>query len=167
MKNGILFLLTLCTLFASCDGEDSKTLDNNTCYALIDIVGVSGNVNENATCEVTFLFIDDQGNEYEQEITVPDDNENSIIVALPKNRCYGAWVLDVGDGTCGTYEFEIATPSNPYAPAIEAPGGGIYEVPPCFTFSEFVDDRLDVYGEDEPEYTFCLDDDCSCPSFNL
>lgn len=145
MKYVAYCMLTLCVILMSCDGADHEILSDDHCYLVINIVDIRTD-DRQAECDITFLFIDEEGNEFTQTKGVPEDAGSSTIVALPKNRCYNAWVLDVGTGSCGFYKFQVES-----------------EDGPCFVFEEFVDDRLDVYSETSPEFSFCLDNECNCP----
>lgn len=146
MKNALFFVLGIIILFTACNGSDHDGLADDYCYMVINITSISGAV-EGSECDITFLFIDEFGNEYESVKTVPRET-GSTIIALPKNRCYDAWVLDSGNGVCGDYDFSIHDPST---------GGS------CYTFTEHVEERPDAYGVNNPEYSFCLGDECKCP----
>lgn len=151
MRYLILFKIALAsTFFIACDGAEHEAGADHLCYFWI-VPEISGDNNPANDCLVDFTFIDDEGNEYSFTYGAGE----SALITLPKNGCYFAWVLNAGSGDnhegddyCGTYTWSV--PSQ-------------HSEEPIIQFSADVETRPDVWLQSSPEFSFCLDDECSDP----
>ena len=130
-------------------GADHEALSNNHCYFQPQLTEWTG-AGESCAAEIKFFFIDDMGEEYSWMYT---PGRTMPVIALPKNRCYDAWITDIGvnegEANCGRFDFDIITDNK--------------SDEPCFKTSEEVEERGDVIILEKPEYKFCLDSECNCP----
>lgn len=138
-------------LLFACDGADYENGSDEHCYFIPQLSHIEGGDDGPCSEEIRFVFSDETGQSY--EFTYSTSNGFPAVIFLPKNHCYEAEICHGDDGIeiensaayCGEFFWDV-----------------IVNDEVCFTLSSHVEERPNPCTG-LPKYTFCLDDECSCP----
>lgn len=143
MKNIHFFLLILIGgIIIACDGGE---VDNpyalpNYCYFQPQVISSSAS----GQFDITFTFKDNLGDTYDWGYSL---GSTLPLMSLPKNRCYDAWITDIGTGRNGNITYSV-----------------YQDDALCFLHTERVDERGDIISSNNPDFSFCLNSSCDCPN---
>lgn len=142
MKLFSYFLVVVILFLMSCDGADHVGFDDDNCFFVLNL---DPQEDQRESCKARFLFMDEDGTQYEFKVDVKNGTDQ--LISLPKGKCYKVYLGSVGCNPESDMEWSIINEELEFG----------------FEFTHYLESRNEIISLDHPDFEFCLDDDCSFP----